>query len=90
MSQLTISFLITLGRTSKVGWSKAKNRTTLARYHQGLIVELPTYSILLPKRGISGGVFIAGFTATCQQFGINSWTYLQDSLTKLPNTHSDW
>ena len=31
-----------------------------------------------------------GNTATCQQFGINpSWTYLRDSLTKLPTTPAD-
>jgi len=30
--------------------------------------------------------FITGFTASCQQFGINPWTYLRDTLIKLPST----
>jgi len=32
---------------------------------------------------------LSSFTATCQQFGINPWTYLRDTLTKLPTTPTD-
>mgnify|MGYP006273589563 CR=1 FL=1 len=32
---------------------------------------------------------LSSFTATCQQFGINPWTYLRDTLTKLPTTLAD-
>ena len=32
---------------------------------------------------------LSSFTATCQQFGINPWTYLRDTLTKLPTTPAD-
>ena len=32
---------------------------------------------------------LSSFTATCQQFGINPWTYLRDNLTKLPTTPAE-
>jgi len=32
---------------------------------------------------------LSSFTTTCQQFGINLWTYLRDTLTKLPITSAD-
>lgn len=32
---------------------------------------------------------LASFTATCQQFGINPWTYLKDTLTRLPLIAAD-
>jgi transposase len=32
---------------------------------------------------------LSSFTATCQQFGINPWTWLKDSLTRLPTTPTD-
>ncbi|MFO0938672.1 MAG: IS66 family transposase [Gemmataceae bacterium] len=32
---------------------------------------------------------LASFTMTCQQFGINPWTYLKDTLTRLPLTPVD-
>lgn len=32
---------------------------------------------------------LASFTMTCQQFGINPWTYLKDTLTQLPFTPPD-
>ena len=34
-------------------------------------------------------VILSSFTATCQKFGINPWTYLRDTLTKLPTTTAD-
>ena len=46
---LALEFSITLGRTSNVNWSKFKNRTTVARYHQGLPGEWPIHPVLLPK-----------------------------------------
>lgn len=32
---------------------------------------------------------LASFTATCQQFGLNPWTWLKDTLTRLPLTPTD-
>lgn len=32
---------------------------------------------------------LSSFTATCQQFGVNPWTWLQQTLTKLPLTPAD-
>ena len=32
---------------------------------------------------------LASFTATCQQFGINPWNWLKDTLTQLPVTPAD-
>ncbi len=32
---------------------------------------------------------LSSFTATCQQFGVNPWTWLKDTLTRLPNTPTD-
>lgn len=32
---------------------------------------------------------LASFTATCQQFGIEPWTWLRDTLTALPTTPAD-
>ena len=32
---------------------------------------------------------LSSFTATCQQFGINPWIYLRDTLTKLPTTPAE-
>ena len=32
---------------------------------------------------------LSSFTATCQQVGTNSWTWLQQTLTKLPLTPAD-
>ena len=32
---------------------------------------------------------LASFTATCEQFGINPWTYLRDTLTHLPQITLD-
>jgi hypothetical protein len=32
---------------------------------------------------------LSSFTATCQQFGINPWTWLKDTLTQLPVTAAD-
>ena len=32
---------------------------------------------------------LASFTATCQQFAMNPWTWLKDTLTKLPQTPAD-
>jgi hypothetical protein len=29
---------------------------------------------------------LSSFTATCQQFGVNPWTWLKNTLTNLPNT----
>jgi transposase len=29
---------------------------------------------------------LASFTATCQQFGVEPWTWLKDTLTRLPVT----
>jgi transposase len=29
---------------------------------------------------------LSSFTATCQQFGVNPWTWLKDTLTRLPTT----
>jgi hypothetical protein len=32
---------------------------------------------------------LSSFTATCQQFGVNPWTWLQATLTRLPATPAD-
>jgi hypothetical protein len=32
---------------------------------------------------------LSSFTATCQQFGVNPWTWLKDTLTRLPVTPAD-
>jgi transposase len=32
---------------------------------------------------------LSSFTATCQQFGLNPWTWLKDTLTRLPTTSAD-
>ena len=32
---------------------------------------------------------LSSFTATCQQFGVNPWTWLQETLTRLPATPAD-
>jgi transposase len=32
---------------------------------------------------------LSSFTATCQQFGVNPWTWLQQTLTRLPLTPAD-
>ena len=32
---------------------------------------------------------LSSFTATCQQFGVNPWTWLKETLTNLPNTPAD-
>ena len=32
---------------------------------------------------------LSSFTATCQQFGTNPWTWLQQTLTRLPLTPAD-
>ena len=32
---------------------------------------------------------LSSFTATCQQFGTNLWTWLQQTLTRLPLTSAD-
>lgn len=32
---------------------------------------------------------LSSFTATCQQFGLNPWTWLKDTLTRLPTTPAD-
>ena len=32
---------------------------------------------------------LASFTATCQQFGLNPWTWLRETLTHLPITPAD-
>ena len=32
---------------------------------------------------------LSSFTATCQQFGVNPWTWLQKTLTRLPVTPAD-
>jgi transposase len=32
---------------------------------------------------------LSSFTATCQQFGLNPWTWLKDTLTRLPSTSDD-
>lgn len=32
---------------------------------------------------------LASFTATCQQFGVNPWTWLKDTLTRLPAIPAD-
>lgn len=32
---------------------------------------------------------LASFTATCQQFGVNPWTWLKDTLTRLPTVPAD-
>jgi hypothetical protein len=32
---------------------------------------------------------LSSFTATCQQFGVNPWTWLKDALTRLPVTPAD-
>ena len=32
---------------------------------------------------------LASFTATCQQFGVNPWTWLRDTLTAMPTTPAD-
>jgi transposase len=32
---------------------------------------------------------LSSFTATCQQFGINPWAWLKDTLTRLPTTPAD-
>ncbi len=32
---------------------------------------------------------LSSFTATCQQFGLNPWTWLKDTLTRLPTTPAE-
>ncbi len=32
---------------------------------------------------------LASFTATCQQFGLNPWAWIKDTLTRLPITPAD-
>jgi transposase len=32
---------------------------------------------------------LSSFTATCQQFGVNPWTWLKETLTRLPDTPAD-
>lgn len=32
---------------------------------------------------------LSSFTATCQQFGVNPWTWLKETLTRLPATPAD-
>ncbi len=32
---------------------------------------------------------LSSFTATCQQFGLNPWTWLKDTLTQIPLTPTD-
>ena len=32
---------------------------------------------------------LSSFTATCQQFGVNPWTWLKEILTRLPTTPAD-
>jgi len=32
---------------------------------------------------------LSSFTATCQQFGVNPWTWLKETLTRLPTTPAD-
>jgi hypothetical protein len=32
---------------------------------------------------------LASFTATCGQFGLNPWTWIKDTLTRLPTTPAD-
>ena len=32
---------------------------------------------------------LSSFTATCQQFGVNPWTWLRNTLTRLPSTPDD-
>ncbi len=32
---------------------------------------------------------LSSFTTTCQQFGVNPWTWLKDTLTRLPTTPAD-
>ena len=32
---------------------------------------------------------LASFTATCQQFGLNPWAWIKDTLTTLPATPAD-
>ncbi len=32
---------------------------------------------------------LSGFTATCRQCGVNPWSWLKDTLTRLPTTSAD-
>jgi len=46
-------------------------------------------SSLAQNQGRKMLAILSSVTATCQQFGINLWAYLRDTLTKLPTTPAD-